>query len=83
MTAHEIETCEDRQRAIVERREREANAVERAELRRDAERARWCEANRADVGWSPIDKRWVVHAHERRYSGSTRNGAIDGAMRSK
>lgn len=49
--------------------------------REDADRARWCEETRADVGWSQVDKRWVVNVGERRYSHADRNAAIDAAMK--
>ena len=78
---------EDQQRALVAQREREAIAVEMAGLRRDAERARWCERNEADVDWSDIIGTWsvvwvkdVVKRDVRCVRNVSRNAAIDAAM---
>ena len=78
---------EDQQRALVAQREREAVAVELAGLRRDAERARWCEQNEADVDFLDVEKVWAVvwiqqikpyEVHD--VEATTRNAAIDKAM---
>jgi hypothetical protein len=61
--------------------ERDAARAEVERLREDADRARWCEEMRADVGWSQVDERWVVNVGERRYSHPDRNAAIDAAMK--
>lgn len=49
------------------------------ELREDADRARWCEENEANVGWSSVDEVWVVHVGIWRYSRPSRSAAIDAA----
>jgi hypothetical protein len=51
---------DDQMHALQDQRLREALAVEIAALREHAERARWCEERRAAVGWSYIEKQWVV-----------------------
>lgn len=72
MTAHEIETSEDRQRAIIDRREREANAVEMAELRQNADRYLWMKANLFEVD-GMIRALWRGHP--------TFDAAIDAAIK--
>jgi hypothetical protein len=77
---------DEQQHALQEQRRREADAVELAALRADAERARWCEEKRATVSYNGITRKWTVIADElmpwrRRYFDSPdRNAAIDAAM---
>lgn len=73
---------EDQQRAQVEKRTREAMAVEIAALRAHEERARWCEEMRADVHWSVYFNAWTVAWHLVKHGprvsrAADRNAAID------
>ena len=77
---------EDQLRAQVEQRHREALAVELAALRADAERARWCEENRADVEYGCYTGGVYVHEWFVQWDGvgtvhtvrhADRNAAID------
>jgi hypothetical protein len=77
---------EDQLRAVVDQRRREADAVEIAALRADAERARWCEEMKAAVSWSTTTQKWDVFWYSRAYVAEhsahpDRNAAIDAAMR--
>jgi len=57
------------------------------ELRREAERARWCEENKADVSWLDTSRRWsvvwVAGGLFDTASGPDRSAAIDAARGGK
>ena len=80
---------DEQQHALTDQRRREADAVELAGLRADAERARWCEEKLADVQWSDWHEKWEVFWYpdpdaKRKYSvirHPDRNAAIDAAMK--
>jgi hypothetical protein len=77
---------DDQQHALQEQRRREADAVEMAGLRADAERARWCEEMKAAVSWSTLTQKWDVFWYQRAYvsmhvADPDRNTAIDAAMK--
>ncbi len=77
---------DDQQHALQEQRRREADSVELAALRADAERNRWCEEKNADVIYSDCEHLWWVQWINEEglfceVPDPDRNAAIDRAMR--